>query len=580
MLKTIIGSIVQSSPVNNPLQDSPIPQKSGLRPTSQTKKISTNKKIKLFIRVGALFLIPVVGAIAGLSLVSINQDLRQQAAEDLYTGSPSTAQQTGSGLCATLTCPAGQTKQPIAGDEEICQCMGGTETASPEIAVGKLPNGGRCSENSDCSSNNCQAAPGGKYCLPAEQNITSIAFEGETCGTTAFRQCGPGLICRSGVCQNPVEVPLVADGQCLGAGETCSSGRGYSDPLCGGRNIRCGRLARTIGGTSADCQNFENQKTCDSTDQCRWYECSDSCFPARTSLVDAGCAPANPTPTITSADCQNFENQRTCDSTNQCAWYECSDSCFPARTSLVGAGCAPACPTVLIESQACSFNGQVCEKQAFYPRGALYTCEENRWQRHGEQRIAFADDCSEEERNSYLENIANLPLELHTDETINISCPDLGLRVADLGKEGEYAENTACGTITYGVVQLGIQQPNNIALSCFDPTCYDARSGYDCAFIVNHEFAHNYAEEIGGSAEIDSFNKAIGCRSNGKGEFTFDESPVSSYGESSCGEAFADLIALYSRGPCSIARNPKYANQHDWLVNNEDSPFFGKDLCQ
>lgn len=105
-----------------------------------------NTKNVLLLKTAFIFLISLVGAVAGLSLTRINQDLRQQAATVIYgpkiplapTGASCTIhndcasglqcqnqtcqQISQTGFCSTLTCSATYLKYPISGSPTLCQC--------------------------------------------------------------------------------------------------------------------------------------------------------------------------------------------------------------------------------------------------------------------------------------------------------------------------------------------------------------------------------------------------------------------------------------------------------------------------
>ena len=266
--------------------------------------------------------------------------------------------------------------------------------------------------------------------------------------------------------------------------------------------------------------------------------------------------------------CEDLKTVEQCDSPETCAWYHCSNKCLSKETSYVSAGCAEPCPPlpgIPGGIQTCGFIGQTCESQSPYSPGQLYACQGGTWQKHGELRIIFDNSCSEEEKNKYRDLIGLVPLELHTNDPIKISCPDVAEKFC-----GRYSPR--------GLVEP--LQTKNIVLSCNDPECQNAHLG--CSGIVVHEFAHSHADSTNfwSSADIESFNKAIGCRSNGKGDFSFEEKPVTGYGKTNCAEAYAELIEVYTINPCNVANNPDWSRQYEWLLTNPDSPFQEKELCK
>lgn len=192
---------------------------------------SRSQKTAAIIKVLGLFVIPVVGAIAGLYLTQINQDLRQQASEGIYGSLTPTPTKTASasGPCSTLACPTGQQTYVVTGN--ICTC-----------GEAKKTDGATCSNNTDCASNNCQAGPGGKYCFPAGVGFGKIK-EGQTCATNAYdRECEAGLVCQSNKCIKVSAVKTTPIGSCLEEGTNCQGGRGYVDSSCGNGKVRCGAI--------------------------------------------------------------------------------------------------------------------------------------------------------------------------------------------------------------------------------------------------------------------------------------------------------------------------------------------------
>ena len=101
-----------------------------------TEQLLIKKKKVLLARATTLFVLPLIGAIVGLYLIKLNQDLRQQASEGVYS-------------------------------------------------AGTKANGERCSSNNDCISGSCQTAPGGKYCLAANTTTTINPYEFAQSATTA-----------------------------------------------------------------------------------------------------------------------------------------------------------------------------------------------------------------------------------------------------------------------------------------------------------------------------------------------------------------------------------------------------------
>lgn len=83
-------------------------------------------------------------------------------------------------------------------------CIAGTCQVPPPVAQPKTVNGQLCVDNSSCQSNNCQPAPGGKYCVQAGATTTSIRQLNQSCGTSTYDgQCADSLVCSSNVCSVP-----------------------------------------------------------------------------------------------------------------------------------------------------------------------------------------------------------------------------------------------------------------------------------------------------------------------------------------------------------------------------------------
>lgn len=124
--------------------------------------------------------------------------------------------------------------------QQHLNCTFGCDSTTGQCKQGKA-NNEACSNNGECNSLNCVATPGGKFCLEAGTTLSPLVAEGGVCGTTAYnRECQTGLVCRGNKCISPSQVETAPIGSCLGEGQSCQGGRGYADPTCGGRNVRCG----------------------------------------------------------------------------------------------------------------------------------------------------------------------------------------------------------------------------------------------------------------------------------------------------------------------------------------------------
>lgn len=400
-----------------------------------------------------------------------------------------------------------------------------------------------------------------------------------------------------------IPTACIPDGKCLDLDASCCNGNDYFDPTCPVTETRCGTKPTpycsdymydqclygcepTSGGGKCKLPptpycSTNNLLRCDYGCEPDSYggRCKSQSTPAPAPycsryLYDQclyGCEPTSDGGKCKPTECENLKTVGQCDA-QSCAWYYCSNKCQPQGTSYVGADCAEPCPPLpgaTGVNEECGFIGQTCENQNSYSTFGLYVCQEGTWQEHGELKIFFDNSCSEEEKNKYRDLIGLAPLELHTNETIEISCPDEGGKFTVI-IDYEEIESTSCGSIG----------GNNMTLSCNDPVC-QPRGYYTCQYIVNHELAHHQAGATNlSSHEIESFNTAIGCRSNGKGDFSFEENPVTGYGRSNCAEAYAELIAQYIHNPCDMEYNPDLSSQYEWLSTNPDSPFQGKELCK
>jgi len=483
-----------------------------------------------------------------------------------------------------------------------------TPTPTPKICSVKYENRGcgrsGCVEtamwqlvtNSDCSITS-RCVPNYPECLPSPTpTLTPKPTPTPYCST------GNPLRCLYG-CE-----PDSYGGRCKSQPEPYCSDYMYDQCIYGCEPTLSGGKCKP-----AVCENLKTLEQCNAQN-CAWYGCSTRCLPRGTSYVDAGCIlPYCSTnnllrcdygcepdsyggrcksilncsenllkcdygcePTVSGGKCKpvKCENLKTLEQCNAqyCEWYGCSTRCLPVGTDLVSAGCKEPCPSLLSllrVNEECGFIGQTCESQNAYLLGQLYMCQNDTWQAYGELKILFDGTCSDEEKNKYRDNIGNLPLELHTNEVIQISCPDEG-----------YKSRIIIGDVTYQTTACGNIRGNNITLSCNDPAC-QPNGYYSCQYIVNHELAHHQAGTTNlSSHEIESFNTTIGCKSNGKGSFSFEENPVTSYGRSNCAEAYAELIAQYIYYPCGVALHPDFSKQYEWLLTNPDSPFQGKELCK
>lgn len=277
-----------------------------------------NQKRRIFVKTLVLFIVPIIGAIAGLYLTKINQDLRQQASEGVYGSLTPTPTKTASatGPCDTLTCPAGQQAYVVTG--YICTC-----------GEAKKADGSTCSQNSDCSSYNCQAGPGGKYCVPSGVSLTPKISEGNTCGTTSYdRTCDAGLTCFNNKCVKTESIPTTSDGQCLTEGQKCASGRGYVDSSCGGGQVRCGKLPTPTPTTIVAVSNEQNiGQICTSNSQCSSGNCSGVGYGysvCKPSVEKPGEEPKYPSRTSCREDCAaQGGNDYICN--NFCAPYTSDD---------------------------------------------------------------------------------------------------------------------------------------------------------------------------------------------------------------------------------------------------------------
>lgn len=265
-----------NNPVNTPPQGvvPPVSPVSSSPPLiTASPHFAKPRKTSLLVKTIMLFLIPLIGAIAGLFLNQLNQDIRQQASEGVYESNPTLppdntayrCSETGGtlvdGVCVRpVITPTPTPVSVIAlADNPAYRCSetGGTwindacirpvitptPTPTPKIITNaggscstltcadgyekspvggsstvciciaaKSDNGDRCSSNSDCTSYNCLDYPGGKYCAPYGTTLSVKGKRGATCGTTSYdRTCENGLVCQSNVCSKTTDKVTCAD---------------------------------------------------------------------------------------------------------------------------------------------------------------------------------------------------------------------------------------------------------------------------------------------------------------------------------------------------------------------------------
>lgn len=224
-----------------------------------------------FAKIISLILIPLVGILAGLYLTKINQDIRQQASEGVYDVAVG-----ASGLCSTLSCPAGQTVTPVPGIQGVCQCKGEVIAASTTaqsavsdgqcLAPGESCAGGVSFFDISChlTETRCGTAPSPTPTPtpppPAAPPPAAPAASQSQTGRNLGECLAPGETCRSGAplfdatchltetrCGGPLTQTTltVPDDQCVphnsgGNIYVCENGSGFGDSTCGGRNWRCG----------------------------------------------------------------------------------------------------------------------------------------------------------------------------------------------------------------------------------------------------------------------------------------------------------------------------------------------------
>lgn len=208
----------------------------------------------------------VVGSLAGMMLMNLNQDVRQQAS-------------TGPGY--NLGWRLGANKECVQclvtdSDSTLLKCTYSTKEACQKVP-GQIPNGQVCTVDTDCVSGNCVTNPefGDRYCQSKDVAPTS----GVSCYTAA-PSCSlkfiPGAVkCPSGyAAQRPPECDSTAD---RNEAAKC----GYGDIKCDGlEEYRCtrenvqgapwhwektGKKCNTVIG----CNKFDFQQ-CQTMPDCEW----------------------------------------------------------------------------------------------------------------------------------------------------------------------------------------------------------------------------------------------------------------------------------------------------------------------
>jgi len=244
-------------------------------------------------------------------------------------------------------------------------------------------------------------------------------------------------------------------------------------------------------------------------------------------------------------------------------WNEaCQATCLPGLKCSFGK-CIDDCS--FEPSDSCERPGLTCEKGGnVVSYGELYSCKDEGWQQISTTKFQFDAWCSNEDKSLYRQALSKVkPGLLSREGTVEINCnPALGIKSEEIC--AQYRSN------------LG----DDIYMQC-------QKNGCNCDGDIIHELGHYWADQISeqeGSApaEIRSFNEAIGCTYEGKGEYSFNkEKAVTSYGNTNCAEAFAELVEIYNRedGPCYLKMSG-FDKQLEWMETSPDSPFKGdKNEC-
>jgi len=519
---------------------------------------------KIFISLITFFIL-FIGGVAAFFLLQINQDIRQQASDGAYIN-PVVANANDPGN-AEFGWNYNTNKPATAEDWTKIYDENGKEI---QIAGTYI----------HCQEGKCE-----RYVvnLPATHNaLNQYASSHQQVGA----ECVKTL---EGVCvawkdrpkPTATPVPTIKPQPTAAASPTASPTAAPISRCSGLSSTACG-FGRACVYTPYGyyCQDISSITTAEGTKQCdgdivmefksnSWskkYTCMYGCANGQCNTAPVATATPKLTATPIPIDYSNYPD-----------WNEtCHQSCQPGL-KCVNNKCIADCPTS--PSGDCNNFGLLCEDTTDRLinnwEGNMYICNGGSWTQKGELRINFDSSCSEEDKSVYRESFAHAPENLLPKEHIDVSCGDPPPITTTI--DGVDYEGVACGQYS-----TDNYNSDHLYLYCNDPQCHIPEAGYDCDYTTTHELVHNQANETQwlGSAEVTSFNEAIGCKSAGKGKFEFSENPVTTYGRANCAEAYAELVTVYSENPCYIKNSGEYQNQHNWLMTSNDSPYQGQDNCQ
>lgn len=546
-----------------------------------------------------------VGSAVALSLVQINQDVRQQASGAYPTIIPtgvlkptSTPQPTATIVpipTATLTRAPSLTPLPtisrvptitFAPTTTLLPTITGGVTVTPTQASSL---GKKCDFYFTCPTGySCSSAFFGVCNQSSQPTVTPIGATptpviaanpiGQSCHV--FNPCPTGYSCSGlwGVCGQS-NAPTITPTQA--PTPTILNTNGAINGLPCKTNYQCASKSclPTIYGsycgaaTQQECTPYISKKCELKSGLGQPYSCDSNGFWVKTGQCNGGCA---------GNVCQTnvcIQGEQSCDGTGGLLKCNSTGTGWNHQSCPSGKECKGKGDCIDSQTAYCSLKStcsgdQVCSAE----NNQKKQCVDGKWALVADGTpISFVGECTQREIELYTKGL-NMVKDLTKGLNMKISC--------------DVQTRHGCGNIAGGFdglfEKLSQGGESIIHMTC-DPT-QDFPADMDwmakadrekmATTTVGHEAMHLWARDVHGhtAGEIDSFNQAIGCKRTGFTTYEFTkESPTTDYGKKDCAEALAESAVVFYTDPCTLKQ--KYPLQYSWFETSPDSPAKGSNKC-